>query len=443
MRLELVSFPVTGVRAGERTVWREGTLIVDERDLQRALRHENVERLEVHLVNPGDEVRLIHVLDVIEPRIKVTGGRAAFPGFTGEARCAGEGVTHRLDGAAVILCAEITGSQDGLSVKEAIIDNAGPAAFYSPFSETRNVVLVFHFRDGLSVPEQLATTRIVGVKAAEYLAGTVRELTSPEREVFDLGRPGVTAQGRAASAGEVTGRDRLPRVVYISPLMHEGSVHNTYVYGVRVSSTPTLFHPNEMLDGAIVSADYHISAYRSTTFHYQNNPLIRQLYARHGRDLEFVGVIICQCLVVAHLEKERSAYQVAKLCQMLGADGAVLSMQNGGHGWADLMLLCQRVEQAGVKTTVVMAEMADAEGSDVGLIMHVPEADAIVSVGNMDEEVNLPSMPRVIGGTQFLDMNNYEGAVGARPGDAFRTALRRLHCPCNQLGYSRLVARAS
>ncbi len=165
------------------------------------------------------------------------------------------------------------------------------------------------------------------------------------------------------------------------------------------------------------------------------------MYRRHGRDLEFAGVVICQCLVVTHLEKERSAYQVAKLCRMLGADGALLSMQNGGHGWADLMLLCQRVEEAGVKTTLVMAEMSDAEGTDVGLIMHVPQADAIVSVGNIDEEVSLPAMPRVLGGTQFLDMNNYEGQVGAMPWDAFRTALRRMHCACNQLGYGNLVAR--
>jgi glycine reductase len=288
---------------------------------------------------------------------------------------------------------------------------------------------VFHFRPGLTLPERLVTTRIVGVRAAEYLAEPVRHLPGPTREVFDLA-------GRSANGG------RRPRVVYISPLMHEGSVHNTYLYGVKVSTTPTLFHPNEMLDGAIVSADYHISAYRSTTFHYQNNALIGELYRRHGVDLDFVGVIACQCLVVSHLEKERSAFQVAKLCRMLGADGAVLSMQNGGHGWADLMLLCQRVEEAGVKTTVVMAEMADAEGTDIGLIMHVPEADAIVSVGNMDEEVTLPAIPRVIGGTEFLDMNNYEGQVGAQPSDAFGTALRRLHCACNQLGHGRLFARA-
>lgn len=429
MRLELVSFPVSHVRAGPATAWAHGELAVDVDALRRAVAHPNVETLEVHLVNPGDEVRLIHVLDVIEPRVKVAGGASAFPGFTGPPQCVGEGVTHRLAGAAVVLCAEITGSQDGLSVKEAIIDLVGPAAGYSPFSRTHNVVLVFHFRDGLTVPEQLDTTRVVGLRTAEYLAGTVRHLVGPSQEVFDLAGPG-------------TNGGRRPRVVYISPLMHEGSVHNTYLYGVKLSSTPTLFHPNEMLDGAVVSADYHISAYRSTTFHYQNNPLIRELYRRHGVELDFAGVIVCQCLVVTHLEKERSAFQVAKLCRLLDADGAVLSMQNGGHGWADLMLLCRRVEEAGVKTTVVMAEMADAQGTDVGLIMHVPEADAIVSVGNMDEEVTLPAIPRVIGGTQFLDMNNYEGQVGARPGDAFQTALRRVHCACNQLGYGRLFARA-
>ncbi len=429
MRLELGSFPVTRLSAGPTTSWRDGELTVDADGLRRAVAHENVEALEVHLVNPGDGVRLIHVLDVIEPRVKVVGGRGAFPGFTDAPRVAGEGVTHRLDGAAVVALAEVMGSVDGQSVKEAIIDNVGPAAAWTPFSQTHNVVLVFHFVAGLTIPEQLATVRVVSVRAAEYLAEPVRALTPPRREVFDIDRvPG-------ANAG------RPPRVVYVSPLMHEGSVHNTYVYGVKVSSTPTVFHPNEMLDGAIVNADYHISAYRSATFHYQNNALIRELHARHGRDLDFVGVVICQCLVVDHLEKERSAAQVAKLCRMLGADGAVLSMQNGGHGWADLMLVCQRIEEAGIKTVLVMAEMSDAEGTDVGLIMHVPQADAIVTVGNMDEEVTLPAMPRVLGGTQFLDWNNYEGQVGAKPSDAFRTALRRLHGVCNQLGHSRLVAR--
>lgn len=429
MRLELVSFPVRGLVAGPSTAWNDGTLVVDVEGLRRALRHENLESVEVHLVNPGDAVRLIHVLDVVEPRVKVEGGRGAFPGFSDAARCAGEGVTHRLEGATVIACAEVLGFQDGLSVKEAIIDNVGPAAALSPFSATHNVVLVFHFPAGLSIPEQLATTRQLSLRAAEHLAEPVRALPSARREIFELTRP----------AGH-DGR-RLPRVVYVSPLMHEGSVHNTYVYGVKVSSTPTLLHPNEMLDGAIVNADYHISAYRSTTFHYQNNPLIRELYRLHGRELDFAGVIVCQCLIVAHLEKERSAFQVAKLCRMLGADGAVLSMQNGGHGWADLMLHCQRIEEAGVKTTMVMAEMSDAEGTDVGLIMHVPQADALVSVGNMDEEIGLPAMPRVLGGTQFLDFNNYEGQVGARPSDAFRTALRRMHAVCNQLGHDRLTAR--
>jgi glycine reductase len=431
MRLEIVSFPVANLVAGPKTGWRDGTLTVDLDGLRAACRHENLESVEIHLVNPGDPVRIIHVLDVVEPRVKVVGGTGAFPGFTDRARVAGEGVTHRLDGATVIVAAEVTGFQDGLSVKEAIIDMVGPAARLSPFTETHNVVLVCHYPAGTPIPEQLATCRIVSLRAAEYLAEPVRRLASPHREVFDLEGPVRTESGPR------------PRMVYISPLMHEGSVHNTYVYGVRVSSTPTVFHPNEMLDGAIVNGDYHIAAYRSTTFHFQNNPLIRELYRRHGRDLDFVGVILCQCLVVAHLEKERSAFQVAKLCRMLGADGAVLSMQNGGHGWADLMLLAQRAEEAGVKTVVVMAEMSDAEGTDVGLIMHVPQADALVSVGNIDEEIELPAMPRVIGGSQFLDFNNYEGQVGARPSDAFRTALRRLHCPCNQVGYSRMTAQAS
>ena len=200
MRLELVSFPVTAVVAGPTTAWNDGTLVVDVEGLRAALRHDNLESVEIHLVNPGDEVRIIHVLDVVEPRVKVTGGKGAFPGFTDVPHCAGEGITHRLDGAAVIACAEVLGFQDGLSVKEAIIDNTGPAAPLSPFSATHNVVLVFRFPAGLSIPEQLATVRQLSVRAAEHLAEPVRTRSSPHREIFDLARKMKARPGDYADA---------------------------------------------------------------------------------------------------------------------------------------------------------------------------------------------------------------------------------------------------
>jgi len=55
--------------------------------------------VEVEVVSPGAAVRVTHVLDAVEPRVRPD-GRPAFPT---EGR-AGEGRTNRLDGVIVLSC---------------------------------------------------------------------------------------------------------------------------------------------------------------------------------------------------------------------------------------------------------------------------------------------------------------------------------------------------
>ncbi|WP_223226454.1 glycine/sarcosine/betaine reductase component B subunit, partial [Sporomusa sp. GT1] len=46
----------------------------------------------------------------------------------------------------------------------------------------------------------------------------------------------------------------LPRVVYAQMNITQGLLHDTYIYGVNQANIlPTLLHPNEELDGAVVS----------------------------------------------------------------------------------------------------------------------------------------------------------------------------------------------
>ncbi|MBI4494693.1 MAG: beta-aspartyl-peptidase [Chloroflexi bacterium] len=427
MRLELGTFPVREIAFGHRTHYADGVLQVNREELAARLGEDpNIVAVQLAIARPGESTRIIHVVDAVEPRVKVAGQGCAFPGFLGPAQTVGEGRSHRLAGVAVVATASLPGEIDSLSVKEAIVDMAGPGANISPFSQTLNLVLEFELAEGLLLPEKTASVRLAALKAAAYLGETVRQETPESVEVFELGPCPPD----------------LPRIAYVSPLMHEGVLHNTFVYGVKTDSMPTLLHPNEALDGAIISADYHIAAYRSATYHHQNNPLIRELYRLHGRELCFVGMILCQTLIVSALEKERSASQVAKIARMLGAHGVLISMQNGGHGWADLLMTGQACERAGLKTVLVMAEMADADGRDPSMIMTVREADAIVSVGNMDELITLPGVERVLGGTEYLDAMNYEGALEASPSDEATTALRRLYCVNNQLGWGLVTASA-
>src|SRR5207244_2010142 len=118
----------------------DGTLYVDRDELCRMiLQDDDFESVAVEVVRPGDAVRLIHVMDAIEPRYK-PGEASAFPVMLGSPRTAGEGRTHRLAGMAVITVGEAVAGEPTYW-REAIVDMAGPGAIGSPFGATINLVL--------------------------------------------------------------------------------------------------------------------------------------------------------------------------------------------------------------------------------------------------------------------------------------------------------------
>lgn len=426
MELEIAHFRPRDVEFGPTTALRDGILSLDRRALtDHLLTDSNLAGVNVEIARPGDSTRIIHLLDSAEPSLKVAGGRD-FPGLLGPPDLAGAGRTHRVGGVAVLGAASIPGAADSQGLKEAIVDMSGPGARYHPFGRTLNVVLELEPQPGIAATEAVAACRRAVLRTAVFVAEPTRRLEPQTVERLAL--------------GDVD--PKLPRVAYVMPVMSEGEIHTTFFYGRSVQSLPALVHPNEVLDGALVSADYWIGCHRSPTYLYQNEPVIRALYRRHGIDLNFVGVLLCRCLITSQDEKWRQANQAAKVCRMLGIQGAVISMSNGGHAYVDQMLLCQKIEQAGVATVIGVDEYADADGSDFPLVTHVPEATAIVSVGNQEEIVEWPAVERVLGGTQFLSGNIYEKGFLRRPDEPLTVALRQIYCSTNQLGWSTLRGRA-
>lgn len=426
MKLEIGTCAVGDVVFGEQTALRRGVLSVNRRALvDHLLEDPNLAAVNVEIARPGDSTRVIHILDSVEPRIKISGG-PDFPGLLGRPDLVGSGRTHRLGGVAVLGTADIPGAADSQGLKEAIADMSGPGARYHPFGRTINVVLELRARDGVPVVEAVAACRRASLRAAVRLAEVTRDLVPDSIESFELGR-------REA---------KLPRVAYVMPVMSEGEVHTTFFYGRSVQSLPALVHPNEVLDGALVSADYWIGCHRSPTYLYQNEPVIRGLYRRHGVDVDFAGVLLCRCLITSQDDKWRQANQAAKVATMLGLEGAVITMSNGGHAYVDQMLLCQKLEQAGVATVLGVDEYADTDGLDFPLVTHVPEANAIVSAGNQEEILEWPAMARVLGGSAFATGNSYEQGFTRKPGERVPTALRQIYCATTQLGWSTLRGRA-
>ncbi len=426
MRLDLATYQVTNIRFGAHTVLRDGVLEINAEELRELLCQDPaLEDVGVELARPGEQVRIIHILDTVEPRVRVTNAGSDFPGFLSPPLTVGEGRTNRLAGVAVMESAHLPLSLGGLNVKEAIVDMAGPAAPLTPFSRTLNVVVVCKVRDGLTYREYDEAIRKAGLRAAVYLAEASRGLHPDQLERFEL-----------------TPTDpHLPRVAYTCLLMQEGDVHHMFVYGRTIDETPSLLHPNEFFDGAIVNGEHHMAAQINPTYFHQNNPVIRELYRRHSRELTFVGVVITKCLTWAYFDKQRSASYAANLARFLGARGVVITAGTSGHGVADLMLNCQEAERLGLKTALTCFEMAGESGTECGFVTFVPEADAVVSTGNMDEVIELPAMERVIGGDSIIDIGNYEGGGGTPAVGRLRTALRRIYSCVSMVGPGQLTAR--
>lgn len=428
MRLELGTFPVRRLELGASTGWRDGTLRVDPGALRASLlADERVVDVVIDCAHPGESARIIHLLDSVEPRVKVGGSAEVFPGILGPLEAVGMGRTHRLAGMVVQSTAVIRDPNETADVWESIVDLGGDGAAYSPFSEVANFVLSFRLAEQLNGVDGTTAVREGTLRAARWLAETTRRLEPPEVEVLELDPV----------------EPRLPRVAYICFLLGLTDLHTTYVYGSPITSLPTLLHPNELADGAVVSANYHIAGIRNPTYAYQNNPLIARLSAEHGRTLNFVGVIVAQATISCYQDKERSALQAAKLARMLGAAAAVLSLDSGGNAFSDLMLACRACERLGIRTSLVMPEYAGSGGTEPAFVDFVPEAVAIASTGNVDAVVTLPAVERVLGGSDFPPSpTGSEPPITAAPAERFSTTLRLIQAATTGLGAWRLGGRA-
>jgi sarcosine reductase len=374
---------------------------------------ESLEGVEIEIVQPGERVRVTHVLDAVEPRIRPD-GRPAFP-TEGKA---GEGRTNRLDGVVVLSCLDFAGEERPLHEQESIVDLAGPGAAFTPFAQETCVVLTF--QPGRAGNEDAETAaRRTALRVAEELA-----------------RPTLDAEPVGLERFEAASADPgLPAVAALLQLSDLGPLYYQYVYGTPAGKAglPRIVEPTEVLDGAVTCGEYHWAAMRNPTIFFQRNALVRSLYREHGKRLRFAGVVLMRGYEQSAEDKQSAADAAAARAQELGADGVVITTDAGGNSHTDVMLTCRACERAGIRTTVTLAEETDPESTRPILTDWVPEADSIVSTGNLEELVQEWKPERVLGGEELLD-----GTAAAKAGPI---PVRNYLGAANQMGQLTLGAR--
>lgn len=426
MRLELGEILISDVQFGDVCKVENGILYVSKEEISKlVLEDEHIKSVEIDLARPGEEVRITPVKDVIQPRVKVEGKGGIFPGVISEIETVGEGRTHVLEGAAVVTCGKIVGFQEG------IIDMTGPGAEYTPFSKQNNVVLVINPIDGLKQYDYEQAARMAGLKIATFLGELARNLTPDNVKVYET-------KPLFEQANEYPD---LPKVGYVYMLQTQGLMHDTYVYGVDAKKiVPTILYPTEIMDGAILSGNCVSACDKNTTFHHLNNPIIKKLYEQHGKEINFMGVIITNENVYL-ADKQRSSNWTAKFTKYLGLDGAIVSQEGFGNPDTDLIMNCKKIEAEGVKTVIVTDEYAGRDGSSQSLADADQAANAVVTGGNANQMIVLPPMKKVIGMLDYTDTIAGGFAGSLRPDGSIEAEIQVITGATNELGFNKLTAQ--
>ena len=385
--LEVASYRIADVRNAPQTRLLDGRLEVNLEEVRElALSEPAVTEVRVSLVKPGESIRLANVLDAVEPCVKAESPETTFAGVIGQPTPLGLGSTNRLAGLAVVPLCDFRATHDLDREMEApirwhsIIDMDGPGRPYTQWGSTTNVVLDFTCSPDSPLAECDRAVRRGTAGVARLLASATIDTSADGREIFHWDAVPADLPGIAA----------IIQVGADEPLL------DTYFYGSSLKDTvPFLIDPREVLDGALTAGAYEYSGVRNPTHFFQRNKLVLSLLRLHGSRTRFVGVIPTLAYLQSNFEKERHAMIAARLAKSLGATGAIVASYGTGNAQTGTMLTCRACEAMGVKTTVIVSE------TNGGLIDHVPEADAVISVGNHEELVRQWEPETTLGGRYY------------------------------------------
>ena len=426
MRLELGKIFIKDIQFASESKIENNVLYVNKDELRKAIwDDEAIVSVEFDIAKPGESVRITPVKDVIEPRVKVEGRGGIFPGVLSKVDTVGEGKTIALKGMAVVTTGKIVGFQEG------IVDMTGPGAEYTPFSKLNNLVIIAEPAEGVKQHEHEKAVRYIGFKAAKYLGELARNLQPEETKVYET-KPLLE---------QIAEYPNLPKVGYVYMLQTQGLLHDTYVYGVDAKQiVPTILYPTEIMDGAIVSGNCVSACDKNPTYVHLNNGVIEELYEKHGKEINFLGVIITNENVYL-ADKERSSNWTAKFTKYLGLDAAIVSQEGFGNPDTDLIMNCKKIETEGVKTVIVTDEYAGQNGASQSLADADPKADAVVTGGNANQLITLPKLDKVIGHIDVVNVIAGGNHDSLKEDGTIEVEIQAITGATNETGFGYLTAK--
>ncbi|MBQ3405451.1 MAG: hypothetical protein IJG63_08565 [Oscillospiraceae bacterium] len=371
MRLEMENVKITDIQEADKTHVENGVLYINKKELEEViLEDEKIASVEINFAKPGQNVRILNVQDVQEPRCKVGVENADYPGVVGNFCIAGQGKTRRLEGAAIVVSNPTT-----RRVENGLLDMNGESAQITPYSKKCIVSLTYY-------PSELAEERPfeenikrASLRAGVFLARAAEGAPVDSVDVYESSPLDEKAQG-------------LPRIGLVlqayTPQFDYMAVPDKIIYGTAISGMlPTVLHPNEVIDGGLVGWN---AMKAIDTLSFQNHAMVREMLSRHGKEINFVGVICVTANTMLDLRMRCSSMVAGIAKHVLCLDGVVVEKILGGMPHADISTMGVALERAGVKTATFTTPLTSAGTLGDTILYNDKELDLIINAGNPFEK---------------------------------------------------------
>ena len=403
MKLTIGNLHVQDVCLGSENSFKDGILTIDKEAAIAYLKEEDdhITDLDIVIARPGDDTRIVPVIETIEPRVRMD-GRCLFPGVTGDLVPAGDGDLKAFKGC----CVTVVGKEWG-SFGDGVIDMGGEGAKQTYWSKLINICLVGDTDEEFERHEQQKMNhalRWAGHRFAEWVGQIAKDIEAEDTEVYEFDP--ITKREAA--------KNDLPNVVAVlqPQSQMEALGYNDLWYGWDMNKyLPSFVSPTEVFDGAMISGSFMPASSKWSTYEMQNFPILKELFAEDGKEFNFIGVIMSN-LNVALDQKERSAIMVRNMALSLGADYALVTEEGYGNPDTDYVRCQVILEDAGIPVVGVSDESDGRDGFGQPLVVLNEKLTALVSTGNVGALSDLPACATVIGDLEAMNRDGMSGSWG-------------------------------
>ncbi|MGD9559696.1 MAG: glycine/sarcosine/betaine reductase component B subunit [Oscillospiraceae bacterium] len=382
MKLTLEYTNIKDIQFGDKTKIDKGVLTVNTQELKdRILKDPFIKDVRFDIARPGESVRIINIVDMIEPRAKLEGNDWA--GVLSDFSVTpGEGTTRCLKGMSIII-QDTNHFWKGARIGN--LDMIGPAAELTDYSQLCHLTIHCIKADNSAIDQWdfAASIRKACYGAGVYLAKAAFDLKPDDSEVLDNETltPGLPNIG-------------YYQQVYAAQYQYE-NVPEPIFYGFPIpDSFPLVIQPSEVMDGAVAwGHGYHMAE----TYAQQNHAIIMGLFRRHGKELNFAGYMLGTTNTDDH-RRGLAAMMIANTMKdVFHCDGVLMTKTFGGASHVDEGMAASECEKRGIAAVPMIQALNQNTNLSHEMLFDDTNLKTIVQSGMYFQEVVAPPMDRIIG----------------------------------------------